>query len=64
VPIDVANFTTEVTVADGDLPLSPAQVERLIQAVLKRLDEARRDEARRAAATAIRPRAAPRGGRG
>lgn len=63
-PIDVGTFSTEVSVADGDLPLSAAQVERLIQAVLRRLEQQQRDQSRRQEATAIRPQAAPRPGQG
>lgn len=58
-PIDVGKFTTDVTVADGDLPLSPAQVEKLVQVVLRRLQEKLRADEQSRAATAIRARAAP-----
>jgi hypothetical protein len=59
VPIDVGTLSTEVTVADGDLPLSAAQVEHLVQAVLRRLEERQRDQRHRQEATALRPQAAP-----
>lgn len=58
-PIDVGKFTTEVTVADGDLPLSPAQVEKLVQVVLSRLHDKLRADAQSREATAVRTRAAP-----
>lgn len=61
-PIDVGTFSTEVTAADGDLPLSAAQVDKLVQAVLKRLEEKQRGDARRQDATRIRAQAAPRPG--
>lgn len=61
-PIEVGTFSTEVTVADGDLPLSPAQVDRLVQAVLRRLEEKERADHLRKEATAIRSGATPRPG--
>jgi hypothetical protein len=63
VPIDVGTFSTEVAAADGEMPLSPAQVEWLVQAVLRRLEEKRREEKLRQEATTIRAQAAPRPGR-
>ena len=39
-PIDVGKFTTEVTAIDGELPLSPTQMETLVQAVVRRIEEA------------------------
>jgi hypothetical protein len=64
VPIDVARFTTEVTVADGDMPLTPAQIEKLVALVARRVEERQRDRDRSREANAIRPQAAvpPRGG--
>jgi len=59
VPIDVGRFTTEVTVADGDLPLSTAQIEKLIQLVVRRMEERQRDQERANSATAIRGNAVP-----
>lgn len=59
-PIDVGKFTTEVTVADGELPLSPAQVEKLVQVVLRRLQEKLRAEEQTRDATTVRASAAPR----
>jgi hypothetical protein len=59
VPIEVGRFTTDVTVADGDLPLSPAQLEKLVQLVARRVEEKQRDQARSREATAIRGQASP-----
>jgi len=59
-PIDVGKFTTEVTVADGELPLSPAQVEKLVQAVLRRLGEKQRADQQGREANEIRAHALPR----
>jgi hypothetical protein len=59
VPIEVGRFTTEVTVADGDLPLSPAQLEKLVALVARRVEERQREQARSREATAIRGHATP-----
>jgi hypothetical protein len=58
-PVDVGKFTTEVTAVDGDLPLSSAQLESLVQAVVRRLEERRRAAESGREATSIRRSAAP-----
>jgi hypothetical protein len=58
-PIEVGRFTTEVTVADGDLPLTPAQVEKLIQMVIRRVEDRQKEHSRVRDLTAIRSQAAP-----
>jgi hypothetical protein len=59
-PVHIDEMSSDVTVFDGELPLSPAQLERLIQIVLQRLDQ--REYARRQhnEATRLRAQAAPR----
>jgi hypothetical protein len=42
-PFHIEEVTSEVTVIEGDLPLSPAQVEALVRVVVKRLQEQDRD---------------------
>jgi hypothetical protein len=59
VPIHIEEMTSEVTVVDGELPLSEAQVERLVLVVLKRLEGKRREAEKRRAATELRSGAAP-----
>ena len=58
-PIEVGKFTTEVTALDGDLPLTPAQTEKLVQLVLRRLEEKQREQQLGREATTIRRQAAP-----
>jgi hypothetical protein len=58
-PIDVGKFTTEVTVAEGDLPLSSAQIEKLVQILMRRLEEKKRADEQSRDATAIRAHAVP-----
>ncbi len=60
-PVEVGKFTTEVTVSEGDLPLSPVQIEALVRLVLRRLEDAQRAAERTREATTIRSQAAPRG---
>jgi hypothetical protein len=67
-PVHIENLETDVTVASGDLPLSEAQIESLVQLVLKRLQDMEREQRRNREATMLRSRAAPdepgAGGRG
>ena len=58
-PLHIEDITNEVTVVDGELPLSEAQVERLVAVVLKRLEGKEREASKRRAATELRRGAAP-----
>jgi hypothetical protein len=58
-PLHIDTLETDVTVASGDLPLSEAQVEKLVQLVLKRLKEHQRQQRMGREATALRSRAMP-----
>lgn len=57
--VHVEELTSEVSVVEGELPLSPEQVERLVRLVISRLAEQHRDEQRRREATQIRRQASP-----
>ena len=59
-PVEVGRFTTEVTVLDGDLPLSSSQLEKLVQIVLSRVEKQQQGQDRSREATVIRRQAAPR----
>jgi hypothetical protein len=54
-PVHVENFDLSATVSSGDLPLSEAQIETLVQIVLNRLQMKLRDQERRRAATSLLP---------
>ena len=54
-PVQIDELTSEVTVMDGEMPLSPAQVEKLIKLVMARLEERKRREKQRREATTLRP---------
>jgi hypothetical protein len=52
--VHIEKLTSEVMLQDGgDLPLSPAQVERLVGLVLARLEDRAREARRSQAATAL-----------
>ncbi len=53
-PVFVEEMTSEVAVAEGELPLSPSQVEKLVELVLKRLAEKQQDDKRTRDATRLR----------
>jgi hypothetical protein len=60
-PIHIDEVTTEVTVLDGELPLTDAQVERLVTLILGRLEQQRRATQVRLAEQGIRDSVIPRG---
>jgi hypothetical protein len=53
-PVHVEEMTSEVTVVAGELPLTEAQVEKLVQIVFRRLAEKHLDADRVKAATKLR----------
>jgi hypothetical protein len=59
VPVHVEEMVSEVTVADGGLPLTPAQIEQLVALVLRRLAEKQRAAASTREARQMHPSAAP-----
>jgi hypothetical protein len=54
-PVHVEELSSEVTVMDGEMPLSPAQVDRLVKLVIARLDERKKSASQRREATEMRP---------
>ncbi len=54
-PVQIDELTSDVTVMDGEMPLSQAQIEKLVKLVMSRLDERKRREAQRREATTLRP---------
>ena len=51
--LHIEKLTNEVTVMHGDLPLSDAQIDKLVRIVLVRLQQRAQDAARQAAATRL-----------
>ena len=64
-PVHIGELNTKVTVVDGDLPLTPRQIDALVTIVVARLDELKRAAAERRDDQAIRSSVIPRspGGR-
>jgi hypothetical protein len=58
-PINIEELTSEVTVVEGDLPLTPAQVDTLARLVMKRIEDKHRSAAQLRTATVIRRDVAP-----
>ncbi len=58
-PVHVEEMSSEVTVVSGDLPLSEAQLEKLVKLVLRRLEQHQREGARVREATQLRRGATP-----
>jgi hypothetical protein len=59
VTVHIEEMVTEVTVVDGELPLTQAQLEKIADFVIARLEQRRRDAARSREATALRPMSEP-----
>lgn len=57
--VHVEELVSEVTVVGGDVPLAPAQLERIVECVLARLDQRERDRGAARDATRLRPTAEP-----
>lgn len=52
--LHIGKLTSEVTVQDVDVGLTPSQIERIVAATLARLEERAREARRSQAATEIR----------
>jgi hypothetical protein len=58
-PLHIERLTSEVTLQDGELSLTPAQVERLAALVINKLEERAREASRIQAATKLKRQASP-----
>jgi len=58
-PVHIEEMNVEMQVSDGELPLSEAQIERLIKLVLARLERKQRNREGTREATSLRTQAAP-----
>lgn len=58
-PVHIEEMNMEVQVADGELPLTEAQIERLVKIVLSHLERSQRETGRAREATSLRTQAAP-----
>jgi hypothetical protein len=58
-PVHIEEMTTNVSVVEGELPLTSAQIEKLVALVIKRLSEQQLDAKRRRDATQLRRQSSP-----
>ncbi len=56
-PVNVEEFSSELTYSEGELPLSEAQLDSLLERVLERIEDGNRDRLANDEATALRQRA-------
>ena len=54
VPVHIEEMTTEVSVAAGELPLTSAQIDKLVAVVISKLAEKKREAAKIRDATKLR----------
>jgi len=57
-PLHIEELTSDVSIMDGDVPLTEAQKEALVQMVMRRLSEKAKEGERKARATEVRRQAA------
>jgi hypothetical protein len=59
-PVHIEELTSDVTVVEGEMPLSPAQIEKLVKLVCSRIADKEKDAMRtRGAAKVKRQSSAP-----
>jgi len=56
-PVHIRKFSSEVTFSEGDLPLDEAQLDKLVEKVVERLESRQQDEKEMKEATALRTQA-------
>jgi len=57
--VHIGDVTSDVTVLEDDFPLSPQQIEKLVQIVLQRLEEKQHADRLSSEATTLRRQALP-----
>lgn len=58
-PIHVEQMNTDVSVVEGELPLGPAQLEKLVELVMNRIEEKQRGEEQLKASVKVQRGATP-----
>ena len=58
-PIHIENMTSEVTVLDGDFPLTETQINQLVQLIMQRMEAQQQAQQYQQQATSLRTQAAP-----
>lgn len=57
--VHIEEMTTEIAAIEGDLPLSPQQMDKLVALVLQRIDEQQQDDQAHNESATIRSEATP-----
>lgn len=57
--MQIEELSSEITVMDGEMPLSAVQIEKLVKLVMSRLDERKRNDAHKREDTRLRPDSTP-----
>jgi hypothetical protein len=58
-PVHVDEMTSEINIVEGELPLTPAQIEKLVKLVMSRLDARKREASQQRDATSLTGSVAP-----
>lgn len=58
-PVHIGEMTSEVTVVEGELPLSPSQIQKLVSLVASEMERAKRSAQRINEATSVQESVAP-----
>jgi predicted AAA+ superfamily ATPase len=53
-PVHIEEMTSEITIVEGELPMTPAQIERLVKLVMKRIADKQKEEEKSHAATKLK----------
>lgn len=54
-PVHIDEMSSDVTVVEGELPLTPAQIEKLVKIVMSRMADKKRDAQRARSSTQLKP---------
>jgi hypothetical protein len=60
-PVHIGEITSDVAVHEGEVPLTPAQLDKIAALVMKRIESAKREARSSREATALREGAVPPG---
>jgi hypothetical protein len=53
-PVHIEEMTSEITIVEGEFPLTLAQIDKLTKLVIKRIGELQKDEEKSRAATKLK----------
>jgi hypothetical protein len=53
-PVHIEEMTSDVTIVEGEMPLTPAQIEKLVKLVMKRISDKQKESEKSRAATQLK----------